>query len=209
MEAQMNSTNQTRFLAANYSSLQGLRIVPFGLLLLVVSLWANGQQGPARDLSLPLTFLVILLVCYFAIDRYYRHVYGRVQRSPASLRTDYIITVAAAILALGAFILDSAEKVPISALGLLFALGSLEEYIRMSVRFQSRYYFPYLILSVLLALVSVLPLFGITGFWKVLGIKAPLLGISMVIGAIMILSGILAHIQFVRSLPAPKAAENG
>jgi hypothetical protein len=205
----MNSVNQTRFLAANYSSLQGLRIIPFGLLLLVVSLWANGQRGQARDLSLPLTVLVILMVCYFAIDRYYRKVYGRVQRSASSLRTDYAITAAAGLLALGAFVLDSAEKLPVSALGLLFAFGTLEEYIRMSVRYHSRYYYPYLILSALLAGVSVLPLFGITGFWKALGIKAPLLGVSVVIGGIMILSGILSHIHFVRSLPSRKAAENG
>ena len=205
----MNSINQTRFLAANYSSLQGLRVVPFGLLLLFVSLWANGQKGRASDLSLPLTLLVVLGICYFAIDWYYQHFYGRVQRSPASLRTDYIIGTAAAILSLGAFILDSAERFPFSALGLVFAFFTLEEYIRMSVRYQSRYYYPYLLLSAILAVVSVLPLFGITTFWKALGIKTPLLGVSIVIAGIMILSGILAHIYFIRCLRAPKEAENG
>ena len=197
----MDTLKQTRFLAANYSSLQGLRALPLGLLLLFVSLWANGQHGPTRNLTLPILLGIATLAFLIAIDRYYSRVFGRVQRTLANRRLDVIVSVVFIILALGAFMVDTKFDFPVSSVGLVFAAIFLVEYLRVTLLYKNRFYIINLALSILMVIVSILPLLGMANFWITFGIKHPLLGTSMVVGVIMAIGGIGAHIYFVRSLP--------
>ena len=100
----MRDVKHIRFIATNYFNLQGLRAIPLGICLLLVSLWANGQGGPASDFGVPALLIVGTVVLFIAIDRYYLHAFGRVQRTPESRRLEWLISVVAGILALGAFL---------------------------------------------------------------------------------------------------------
>jgi hypothetical protein len=61
-------------------------------------------------------------------------------------------------------------------------------------------------MSILIIMVSILPLLGMANFWNIFGIKHPLLGVLIMVGVIMVIGGIGAHIYFVRSLPRTEEA---
>ncbi len=128
----MDTLYRTRFLAANYGSLQGLKQVPFGVLAVAVSLWANTIRKPATDLSLPIVFTVISLVLYAASRRYYDQVFGRVQQTVANSRLEWGIQIVGSILAVIAFVADSSNRLPVSMLGLVFSLVFLADYVRIT-----------------------------------------------------------------------------
>jgi len=199
----MNSIQQTRFIAQNYPFLQGLRSIPSGLLLLAITLWANLQHGPARDLTLPLLIALGCLVLYILIDQYYNRAFGRVKR--AIFHAEMFLQVVCAILALGAFIIDTTDHINISLLGLVFAVifasGSFWYWRPVKVLFISN-----LSLAVFMALLSLLPVVGIRDWWSIFGLKHSLLAFSFLFGAFCVISGVVSHIYFVRSLPAIQEA---
>jgi hypothetical protein len=202
----MDRFKQTHFLAANYSSLQGLRSVPVGLLLLFVSIWANGQHGPVRNLTLPILFGVATLAFLIVIDQYYSHVFGRVQRTITSRRIDLIGSIIFCILALGAFMLDTNYDFSLSSVGLVFAAFFLVEYLKVILLYKNRFFVVNLVMSILIIMVSILPLLGLANFWSIFGIKHPLLGVLIMVGVIMVIGGLGAHFYFVRSLPRTEEA---
>jgi hypothetical protein len=194
----MNSIQQTRFFAQNYSQLQGLRAVPLGLCLLVITLWANLQHGPARDLTFPILVALACLVFYLLVDRYYNREYGKVKHSIT--RTELLLQAAGAVLALAAFFIDTRNVINISLLGLVFAVVfafSAFWYWRLArVVFVIN-----LILAIFLALLSLSPLVGIQEWWNLLGLKYSLLAYTFLYGVFGVLVGIILHIYFIRSLP--------
>ena len=202
----MVDIKQIRFVATNYTNLQGLRAVPLGLCLLLVCLWANGVAYPVRDFLVPAVSMIVSGVLLFAIDRYYLHAFGRVQRTPESRRMEWIIGAVGGILALGAFWLDTTVKLPVSLLGLVFAAGLLADYIRMTwlVKGRSLLYYP--IGAILMTGVSLLPLF-VPDWWHALGIRSQMIGIAMMIGIFCMLAGVWGHIYLVRTLPTLSSGE--
>lgn len=204
----MNNIKQIRFIATNFYNLQGLRIVPLGFCLLLAILWANGLQGPARDFLIPVSGLIGSLILIFAIDRYYLHAFGRVQRTPESRRLEWLISVVGGILALGAFWLDISFKLPVSMLGLVFATGLLADYIRITWLVKGHYLLYYPLGAILMAGVSILQLLGVSNWWQAIGLKNQLLGISMAIGVFTVIAGIWGHIFLVRTLPSRMETNN-
>ena len=202
----MVDIKQIRFVATNYTNLQGLRAVPLGLCLLLVCLWANGVAYPVRDFLVPAVSMIVSGVLLFAIDRYYLHAFGRVQRTPESRRMEWIIGAVGGILALGAFWLDTTVKLPVSLLGLVFAAGLLADYIRMTwlVKGRSLLYYP--LGAILMTGVSLLPLF-VPDWWHALGIRSQMIGIAMMIGIFCMLAGVWGHIYLVRTLPTLSSGE--
>jgi hypothetical protein len=197
----MQNLKEIRFVATNYYNLQGLRAVPLGVVLIFVSLWANELSGPATDFVPPLLSIAGLFILLFAIDRYYLHVFGRVQRTPESRRLEWLIAIVGGILALGAFLLDNSAKQPVSWVGLVFAAGLLADYIRITWLVKGRLLLYYPLGAVLMAVASVLPLLGVTNWWQAVGLKTQMLGITMLIGLFTIVAGIWGHIFLVRTLP--------
>jgi hypothetical protein len=195
----VNSIQQTRFFAQNYPQLQGLRAVPLGLCLLVVTVWANLQNGPARDLTLPILLALACLVLYVLIDQYYNRVYGKVKRLYS--HAELLWSAAGTVLALAAFVLDSLDLVDISLLGLVFAATFVFTgywyWRRATVLYATS-----LVLAAVFVVLSLLPLVGIQDWWNLLGLKHSLLAFSFLFGVFGVLGGILAHIYFIRSLPA-------
>lgn len=204
----MQNSLQIRFIATNYYNLQGLRTLPLGAFLVMVCLWANGQRGPASDLSLPLIGLVISAILLFAIDRYYLYTFGRVQRTPESLHLEWLISMIGAVLALLAFWQDTAQDLPLSLLGLVFAFGLLADYLRVTWLTKGRYLIYYPLGAFIMIVLSLLPLLGFPNWWLAIGIVDQVTAIAIAIGIFTLIAGIWGHLFLVHTLPTRLEADH-
>jgi hypothetical protein len=198
---------QIQFVTANYSRLQGLRAVPVGILTVFVSIWSLYNQGPSADLSVPILVAIVTALLYWLTDRYYSHTFGQVMRTPRQRAWELTISICAGVLALLAFILDTAKILPISAVGLVFAISFLEYFMRANPSEWEKIFirFPENIVAASLILVlSLVPLFGIV-WWKALGIRSQVVGVLLIVGIVIIITGIWGHIRLIRALPAGEA----
>jgi hypothetical protein len=200
----MKNLKEVRFVATNYFNLQGLRMVPFSLMLVLVSLWANGVKYPVSVKNY-LVLILILLACsifFYGINRYYLRIFGQVKRTPESLRLEWLFGVVSGVLALGAFWLDVSVKLPLSLIGLVFAAGLLADYIRITWLVKGRFLLYYPIGALLMVITSILPLLGLPVWWHAVGLRSQIFGIAIMIGVISILAGIWGHIFLLRTLPS-------
>ena len=201
----MQNIHKTRFLAANYSNLQGLKAVPLGLLLLAVVLWANGLRERAEDLSLPILFSVSAAALIAWANRFYRAHYGRVESTPRQRKTEWAIGVAGGIIGLTAFFLDTLVRLPISMVGLVFAAAVVTDYLRMQWYAPGRYLFPLALVSFLILLTaSILPILGGGAWWRWLDLRGQLYGVLFVAGVVITLNGLIGHFYLAHQLPAPE-----
>jgi hypothetical protein len=201
---------QIRFMAANYSRLQGLRALPPGILAVFVAVWALYNQGPSADLSKPILVAILAALLYWLTDRYYIHVFGQVKPTPHQRRWEFISSVGFSVLALLAFMLDTTEILSISTLGLVLA-ASFFEYVWRANKSEWRkvlLLFPEnIIASILIVIISLLPWFGIS-WWRLLGMKSQIVAVFMVFGIVIILTGILGHVRMLQALSTVKAKSN-
>lgn len=199
----MNTIKQTRFFTKNYPNLQGLRAIPPGLLLLILSLWANLLREAAHDLTLPISVSLLCLAIYMLIDRYYNRVYGKVKRSIS--QNELFISAIGALLSLAAFYIDTHNIINISLMGLVFAIA---------FAFTGLWYwrpattllYINIILAFSLVFLCFLPLIANQEWWLALGFKSRLLAFTFLYGLFCIVSGIVAHIYFIKSLPSIQEA---
>lgn len=199
----MDNINHLRFFTQNYSNLQGLRAIPLGLLLLILSLWANLQHGPARDLTLPISVTLVCLAIYLLIDRHYNRAYGKVKR--AISHAELFIAAISAVLALAAFYIDTRNMIDISLLGLVFAV---------LFAFTGFWYwrpattllYTNIFLAISLVVLCFLPLITNQEWWSVLGFKSLILAFTFLYGVYCIICGIIAHIYLLRSLSSIQEA---
>lgn len=198
----MNQIKEVQFFAQNYPQLQGLRMLPPALLLLLLTIWANQQQGPATDLSLPLVLSAVCVLLYIGIDQFYNRTYGKVKR--IITRPEWFISAAGMALALAAFILDTTNTLIISLLGLVFA-GAFAATGFWYWRPARLLFSMNIVIAILIGALSLLPLVGYHNWWQILGLKHSLLAFTFLYGIFGILSGVIAHMYFIRSLPAAEA----
>ena len=198
----MQDLKKIRFVATNYSNLQGLRAVPLGLCLLAVCWWAARLNYPARpsDFVLPIALLAATIALLFIIDRYYLRVYGRVQRTPQSRNLEVLLGTVGAALALAAFWVDALVRLPVSLLGLVFAAGLLADYIRVTWLVKGRFLLYYPLAAVIMAVFSLLPVLGVPAWWQAFGLNSQLIAIVVLIGILCILAGVWGHIYLARTL---------
>ncbi len=197
----MQDLKKVRYVTSHFSSLQGLKMVPWGLLFLVFAAqdggyaWLIGRQG---DCTLTLPLLLAVVALYIAIGRYYDRTFGRVQPTRGGVG-DLAVVVFVAVL-IGAIVAEMMWKPPVSLIGLVMAAGFIGGGWR-----SGRWH--YVALGGLTAGVSGLPLwlhvpltdkyFGSLGFTLKLA-----LGLTYVVG------GLIDHYLLVRALkPAPSADE--
>lgn len=202
--------SQIQFVTTNYSRLQGLRAVPVGILAVFTSVWSLYNQGPAADLGAPILVAIVTALLYWLTDRYYAHTFGQVKRTARQRTWELVISICAAILALLAFALDTSGIFPVSAVGLVFAISFLEYFVRANPSEWGKIFtrFPENIAAALLiTLITLLPLFGID-WWKFVGIRSQLIGLFMIIGVVIITTGIWGHVRLVHALPAGEAKLN-
>ncbi len=202
--------DQIKFLAANYTRLQGLRAIPLGLLVVYVSAWALSNQGPTANLSGPFIAVVIAAMLYWLTDRYYNRTFGRVKQSPSRRKVELIESVIGGVVALVAFVLETSRLLPISALGLVF-VGCFLEYFWLVDRSEWGKIFIFfpenIVAAVLIATISILPFFGIS-VWEAFGIKWQIVGIVMIFGIVITVTGIVGHIRMIRALSTAEAKSN-
>lgn len=204
----MKNLNEIRFVATNYLNLQGLKMVVIGIFGILVVLWGNNLKYPISAQSWVMLGLVMVvsMAIYYGFDRYYLHNFGRVKRTPESKRLEWLVGLLCGILVIGAFWLESSYKYRFSMIGLVFGVGLLIDYIRITWLVKGRHLLYYPVGIILAIVLSLLPLLGLPQWWKFIGIRGEALGIGLFVGIFSIFAGIWGHIYLVRTL-SPKTEE--
>jgi hypothetical protein len=207
----MTNLQKIRFITAYYSRLQGLKMVPVGLLLFLVNLWSNAQMGKARDLTLPLLWFAAAIGLYALIDWYYRKAIGRVEQTTQTVLADAVFSTIGAALALGAFVVDMEAMIPVSIFGLVFALELLLDYVimtRLAGAGTLAVFPPALLCAGSIALSAFLPLLGDKAIAWV-GFRSPLFLVYAVDGILIVLYGLMGHFFLVRSISSLPEVNHG
>ena len=196
-----NELAKIRFMAANYSKLQGLRVIPVGLFVLFTAMWNNaGLQG---DLSGLFYSLIGFALLTRLADRYYVTAYGQVQQTPTQRKRDLILSVISIVLALPAYAFDTARILPISVFGLVFAaLFLFMSFWQSSDSANDQSFARYpenLLFALLLLGFSLLPLTDFD-WWKTFRLQSLETGMMTVFGILLVIMGLWGHIRFVRVL---------
>ncbi len=207
----MPNLEKVRFITVNYSRLQGLKAVPPGILLFLIILWANTQTGENRDLTMPLVWFLAGIILYALIDWYYRRTYGRVEQTGRTYWMDVIFSTAFSVLAIGVFVVDTGDWIPVSLFALMFAAGMFLDYIRMLrlADVKNLTIFPVGLLCIAeIALSAFLPLLGERAL-AVFGFRNPMFLVYAVDGIITVVYGIAGHLYLVRSMTPAGEASHG
>jgi hypothetical protein len=205
-EKAVKNIKEIRFIATNYYNLQGLRLVPIGLLLMYVCYWANVAHFPVEPsgyYSLIGAMAVILLLA-FGIDRYYKRSFGVVKQAPESRKLETQLWTIGAFMATAAFWLDVSFKLPLSLVGLVAGLALVADYFRMTWLVKGHFLIYYPIGALLIILCSLLPLFGLPDWWHTIGLRAQMFGIALLLGLFTLLAGLLSHVFLAKSLQVKK-----
>jgi hypothetical protein len=180
--------------AATYTYLKGLLGIPGGLLAILAAL-GNWQWGPLRHSWVFLAAALVLAASGLAISRYYAEHYGRVTLSSAQRRRAAAAVIVGAPLMFGASLLLRSRAgwsldLPVNAIPASFALLLLASYAAGAVLRTH-----HVIIFGSLAVVGLLPV------WD--GADPSNTGLVLV-GAAIIVSGILDHRILVRTFGPPK-----
>jgi hypothetical protein len=95
---------------------------------------------------------------------------------------------------------DITLNLPISFIGLLFASLLLLDKPMVSLPL-NRFSAVRLVASICLIFVSITPMFFGKSWWNILGVRATIIGVTIFVGALMVLQGVMWHVFFVKSLP--------
>lgn len=196
-----------QFIAANYSRLQGLKEVPVGLLVTAVSVWAMYNHGPTADLTLPIALTVGAALLYWLIDRFYISTFGRIRQTAKMRSWETTASILFGLLALLAFWLDTAQDLPFSVLGLVFAAALFEDFWRATSSVKGRPFRLYpenFITACLILVLSLIPLTGLP-WWERLGLRSQVLSMLTIIGILLVIAGIWGHLRIIRDLPVGEA----
>ncbi|HSO12658.1 MAG TPA: hypothetical protein VLT51_09805 [Anaerolineales bacterium] len=202
----MKANSQTKFLSENYSALHGLNAVPLGLCLFLTSLWANVVQYPIKNFLFPIVLILGTLLLSLMIDQYYKNTFGEIRPTLARRRSYWIAQSICGLLGLVAFWVDITLNLPISFIGLLFVSLLLLDKPMISVPL-NRFSAVRLVESICLIFVSITPVFFGKNWWNILGVRATIIGVTMFVGALMVLQGVMWHVFFVKSLPLEEAKD--
>lgn len=198
----MNTIKEIRFITTNYYNLQGLRLVPLGLLLVYVCIWANGASYPIEPsyFTSLILVMVITLLAALGVDRFYKRFFGVVKQTPESRNLEAMLWFVGGILATAAFWLDVSFSLPLSLVGLVAGLGLIADYLRITWLVKGRFLLYYPIGAVIIMIISLLPVFGLPGWWHVFGLRAQMFAIAFSLGIFTLIAGICSHLSLIKSL---------
>ncbi len=204
----MNELDRIRMITVNFSTLQGLKMVPLGLLLTVISLWANFGTGTWRRVVIfPGACVVAAFFLYLLASWYYARYYGTVRPTAAMRRSQVIRGLLGGMIGLVAFLADITFKIPVSFIGLVLGLASLGESLWISRQTGVKVEPVSFGVAGLLAVLSLIPLAG-ANWWEPIGIRSLLIGVCVVTGILFVTQGIWEHTRLVRLLPQPREANH-
>ncbi len=197
----MQDLKRIRFVTANYSYLQGLKWVPYGgWVLLVGASFLVPGLGRWVSWGLMLFFTAAAVLAIVLIQRYYNRAFGRAQPSRAHRLWEWGFGVVGGILGLAAFGVDTLQKLPVSLVGLTCAAAILCDYARLNWYARSSFRSYAVVLTLVVAVVSWLPLLGVP-MWPTLCV------VLAVMGGVLIALGFLDHRLLVQTMkPAPEVA---
>jgi hypothetical protein len=174
---------------------QGLKGIPFGLLLLIISLWASAKTEPAPMLFFPVGTSIVFVYLYWIVNQFYNRVYGVVIPENKQKIITHIGEVVIGVGALIAFWVDISISPTFSTLGLVFASALLVDYVRVAPKTEERLLLFYPIAALLMTTLSLLPVFDIN-WWTPLGLKALIFAICATAGLMFAVLGVIVHISF-------------
>ncbi len=200
----MKTNSQTKFLSQNYSALHGLNAVSVGLGLFLASLWANVVKYPIKNFLLPIIIIIGTLLLSLVADQYYKRNFGVVKPASKTRRFNWIIQLVFGFLGLIAFWVDATNNLPICFIGLLFAGGFLfdKPMVRKPL---NKFSAVRLVMAICIILVSTVPMLIEKDWWNILGVRSAIIGVTMFVGALIVMQGVLWHIFFIKSLPGQEA----
>lgn len=185
--------DRIRLVTANFHYLKGLLSLPLGLLILFSaggiagwwSLFIPGKWGYVEG-----GILTVLMGLYWGISQFYKHTFGRVGRTPSPSWKVIVLL----LVVFAAILIDGTSNIPVNMLGLAFAGIYFVAYSEWKERVH------YLVFSVVLAVVSLLPLLPTIARSDALwGVTSA--AFALTLGAGIILVGLLDHRLLVRALP--------
>ena len=202
----MKSIAQTKFLSENYSTLHGLKVVPVGLCLFMISFWVNISHYPIKIFSWPIVLAFGSLLLFIVINQYYKRTFGEVKPTFASRRTQWIGQLIWGALAIVAFWIDVTFSLPVNFVGLLFALSFLIDKPKITLPL-NKFSTIKLVLSICIFLTSISPLCLGANWWNAFGVRTTILGVTMLVGMLVVIQGVIWHTFFVKSLPTIEAKD--
>ena len=200
----MKNLERMQLLTANFHKLQGLRILPFHLVMLLV--FASGYlpiirfKGVQYAIAPRVTLLVSVLglpaagLLFIRIGKYYEGTFSQVHPTHAARRRLLVLLVLGIVVfVLGGFlsILNISGRVPINVLGLTMGIGMIIIYSGF-LRIQ------YLAFGAILACLSLLPVFG--AWFDALAQPEGTQSLKVMCWAMLSVGAVLDHLQLVNSL---------
>ncbi len=197
----MQDLKRIRFVTANYSYLQGLKWVPYGLwILLLVALLQIPGRSPSLSWGLALITAAAVAAMLW-IQRYYNRTFGRARPSLAHRLWEWGFAIVGGVLALAAFWLDTTRSLPVNLVGLTCAAALLCDYFRLNWYARSWFRNYALIMALLVAAVSWLPALGVP-VWSTLHV------VLTVMGVVLVVLGVLDHRLLTRTMAlAPEVSD--
>lgn len=177
---------QIRYVTQNYSNLQGLRLIPLGLWLLIVGL-------VTIEFAIPLLLAAVVLTWLIGI--YYKRQFGQVHSMTSPTWKSYLLGLLVLAVLIAVAVMDWYLELPVSLLGLTMAIGLFLVWIQPAYRPRLHY----LVVAILVAAMSLLPPLGIfAGGPAFHPVWAGSLGILLVI----LVGGLFDHLLLVRAFKA-------
>jgi uncharacterized membrane protein len=197
----MQDIRSARFVATNFVQLQGLRILPIGFCVILVSIWSILQIDHRQTVVIPIIILGVSALAYWRVDRFYAHNYGRVKQTSRLRWKEITLMIVGGILGLASFWVDNTFRPPVSVVGLVFVAAMLTDYFRVNWRDDWREFWFYPASALLILVTDLLPVLVGPAFWPSLGIRSKLVGTFLVVGVLSIPLGVLSHRYFLSILP--------
>lgn len=206
----MTDLQKIRFITANFPILQGLKLMPVGIILSYASVFNDAQVGKeTRDLSIPCLLTPLFIAAYVLIHLYYQRTFGRVESTTKSRGKDFLVSMVVLAVGYAAFAVDSMRWIPVSFFALFLALVLLWTQAWMVRQAGSKnlaLFPPGLVCIALIFLSALLPLMrdkaaGLFGFHYAMTL------VGVVIGILYMFYGVLEHLFLVRSLGSAGAAD--
>lgn len=198
----MTDIEQLRRVTTGYPYLQGLKVVPIGLLLLITASFSLDWWPWEAWEFIPFTIAALAaLAAVVWIGRDYDRRFGRMSPTPIQLRRDAVGTAIAAIALAGGILVDATLEPPLSVFGLSLA-AVLLWYWTWSGGPRPYHW----LLAVALAAVALLPL--VSTLFDIDLVEKGDAAFTVVLasaGAVYVTAGLLDHAHLVRSIgPAPE-----
>lgn len=194
----MPDLKQVRYVTRFYSVLKGLKLVPFGIYIFVLSFrhigWTGlGEEG---DCTYTLPLLILMIILYFVIDRYYAKRFGEVK--PVKGEDGWWKGILPLAILMAAIVLENIILTPFSLTGVTIAA-----FLIYSGILTRRWH--YLAGGVAMIIVSLLPLaVGSEPTNRIYGTMGFVWGLTF--GSVWMIIGLIDHFILVRAF---KPVEEG